>query len=154
MKQYTSILFIALMVIGFVVLFAFKDKLNCFVTSYKLKNSDVILNQSDSLIFFNQFNNINNVKPFDISLIELGGYGCKPCMRMDTVLAEIKLIFKEKININTIRVTEDRGKKAAKYFGVNAIPTQIILDKNSSEIYRHTGYISTKELQKIINKNM
>ncbi len=43
---------------------------------------------------------------------------------------------------------------ATKYFGVYAIPTQIIMDKNSTEIFRHTDSLSTDELDDLIKKNL
>jgi thioredoxin 1 len=33
-----------------------------------------------------------------------------------------------------------------KYYGIAAIPTQVLLDKTGKEFFRHTGYLSTKEL--------
>ena len=123
-----------------------KDKLSCFVTNYNLKNNDIIVNKSDSLDYFSQFNNADNSKLFELSLIELGGYGCKPCMKMDTVLSVLGEIYKEKLNIQIVRVTDDEGKIIAKYFGVNAIPTQIIIDNKGDELFRHTGFISKEKL--------
>lgn len=35
-----------------------------------------------------------------------------------------------------------------KYFGVAAIPTQVLLDKEGKEFFRHSGYYSTEELDK------
>lgn len=33
-----------------------------------------------------------------------------------------------------------------KYFGVTSIPTQVLLNKDCKEFFRHSGYISTEEL--------
>jgi len=140
------------MVTVFLVLFFAKDKLNCFVTNYHLRNNNIVVSQSDSIRFFKQFNNSSNNNNFDLSLVELGGFGCKPCIRMDTVLMEIKNIYKERVNIKVYRVTDKENRKIAKYFGISAIPTQIIMDKNSKEVFRHTGFLSTEELNKILTQ--
>lgn len=152
MKNKKIILLITVLIIS--LLFIGKDKINCFVTNYKLRNSNIIINKPDKVIFLEQFNNTNNSKSFNLSLVELGGRGCKPCMRMDTVLSELKNIYNDDINIKIIRVTDKENRKIAKYFGVNAIPTQIIIDKNGNEIFRHTGFISIKELETIINNRI
>lgn len=149
-----NVVLIVLSVLVFVLLFLAKDKLTCFVTSYQLKNNDVVINKSDSIEFFKQFNNSKNTYRYNLSLIELGGFGCKPCMKMDTVLQEVKTSYKDKINIKTFRVTSDEGKIIAKYFGVNAIPTQIIIDKNGNEVFRHTGFLSKNDLETQIIKIM
>lgn len=141
---------IAIIIIVTLLLFFGKEKLNCIVTNYNLRNNDISVNKSDSTNYLSQYNNLDNLKPFELSLIELGGFGCKPCMRMDTVLFDLGKIYGEKLNIQTIRVTDDDGKIIAKYFGVNAIPTQIIIDKKGNEVFRHTGFLSKKELQKEI----
>jgi len=150
-KKLNIVLIIVVILASIFLLFG-KDKLNCFITNYKLKNSDIIINQPDSIIYMRQFINTNDSKPFKISFVELGGYGCKPCMRMDTVLAEIKTIYNDKININIVRVTDKENRKIAKYFGINAIPTQIIIDKTGKERFRHTGFLSVEELVGIIDK--
>jgi thioredoxin 1 len=33
-----------------------------------------------------------------------------------------------------------------KYFGIALIPTQVLLDKNGEEFFRHAGYFSAVEL--------
>jgi len=152
-KKLNIVLIIVVILASLFLLFG-KDKLNCFITNYKLRNSDITVNQSDSLVYMRQFTNTNNSKPFKISFVELGGYGCKACMRMDTVLAKIKTIYNDKINIQVVRVTDKENRKIAKYFGVNAIPTQIIIDKTGKEHFRHTGFLSVEELVEIINRIM
>ena len=44
------------------------------------------------------------------------------------------------------------NRKYAKYFGANTIPTQIIMNKTGEDIFRHTGFLSREELEKMINK--
>jgi len=149
-----NIVLIILSVLVFLLLFLAKDKLTCFVTSYQLKNNDVVINKSDSIEFFKQFNNSQNTYSYKLSLVELGGFGCKPCMKMDTVLQELEAIYKDGINIKTFRVTTDEGKAIAKYFGINAIPTQIIIARNGNEVFRHTGFLSKNDLEIEIKKTL
>jgi thioredoxin 1 len=151
-----KIVIIVVVVISLVVLFG-RDKINCIVTNFNLRNNSVVINQSDSAIYLAQFNNLNGEKLFKLSLIELGGYGCKPCMRMDTVLAELGEELGDTINIKKIGITNRESWKIAKYFGVSAIPTQIIINKEGEEVFRHTGFISkealSNEINSVINNN-
>ncbi len=142
-----NIIFIVLSVLVFLLLFFGKDKLTCFVTIYQLKNNNAVVNKSDSIEFFKQFNNVSNTYSYNVSLVELGGFGCKSCVKMDTILQSLNNIYDDKINIKTFRVTTDEGKVIANYFGVNAIPTQIIIDKNGNEVFRHTGFLSKNDLE-------
>ncbi len=84
-----NIVLIIFSITVFGLLFFAKDKLNCFVTNYHLHNNDAMVTKSDSVLFFEQFDNSSFQYPLELSLIELGGAGCLPCMRMDMVLTEI-----------------------------------------------------------------
>jgi thioredoxin 1 len=152
-KKLNIVLIIIVVSVSLLLLLG-KDKLNCAITNYKLRNSDIEINQTDSAKFLAQFHNTDKSKDFELSLIEFGGYGCKPCMKMDTVLADLGKKYGEKLNIKIIRVTEKEGRKTAKYFSVNEIPTQIIIDRNGIEIFRHTGFLSKDELIKLINMHI
>jgi len=33
-----------------------------------------------------------------------------------------------------------------KFYGIAVIPTQVLLDKTGKEVFRHSGYLSAKEL--------
>lgn len=45
-----------------------------------------------------------------------------------------------------MNVSKQETQEWTKYFGIAAIPTQIILDNNGHEIFRHTGLISAEDL--------
>ncbi len=153
MKNRTlAFVLIGLTFLVLILLFFGKEKLNCFVTNYHLRHNNIEVTQNDSIRFFKQFKNTDNPAEFQLSLIELGGFGCKPCMQMDTVLLELKSIYGNKVKIETYRVTDKTGRKIAKYFGVNTIPTQIVLNKSGKEVFRHTGFLSKEEIEEEIGK--
>lgn len=150
-RIFISKIAVSLLFLILIILFLQKDKLNCFFTKYQLRHSKIELKQSDSLLFIEQFINKNDTKAFKLSLIEIGANGCIPCRKMDTVLYEIAEIYKERVNIRFYNVTNNEGKKAAKYFGVNMIPVQVLVDKQGLEVFRHLGFYATKDLEKQIN---
>jgi len=151
-RIFISKIVVSLLLFTLIMLFLQKDKLNCFFTKYQLRYSKIELKQSDSLLFVVQFINKSNTKAFELSLIEIGANGCIPCKKMDTVLYEIAEIYKERVNIRFYNVTNNKGKKAAKYFGVNMIPVQVLIDKQGFEVFRHQGFYATKDLEKQINR--
>ena len=51
-------------------------------------------------------------------------------------------------------VTDREGRKIAKYFDLFAIPTQVLLDENGEELYRHTGFLSKEELMAVIDNHL
>ena len=53
--------FIAIFIIGFIVLISQRDKMNCMIATYNLNFNRVELTQSDSLIYMKKFD-IRNTK--------------------------------------------------------------------------------------------
>ncbi len=153
-KKRTIITFTILLIIGLTAYFA-KDKFSCFKINYQLQHSDdVEVVKTDSAQYFEQFKNKDGVKAFQMSLIEFGGQGCRPCMRMDTVLEKLSLQYGSKLNIHVVRLSDRANRKIAKYFDVQMIPTQLLMDKQGLEVFRHTGFLSKDDLQKEIDKYM
>ena len=151
-KVLRSRIAISLIVISLVLLFTQRDKLNCILTRFQLQHANIELTQSDSLLFMKQFDNTNKKRKFKLSLIEIGANGCIPCRKMDTVLLEINKVYGDHVNIQFFNVTKEKGKKASKYFNINVIPAQIILNSRGGEVFRNIGFYSTEELQMEINK--
>lgn len=143
-------IFIALFIIGFIVLVSQLDKMNCMIATYNLNFNKTEITQSDSIIYLKKYD-VSNTN-YKLSLVELGGKGCKPCKKMEAVLSEIKEDYKGDLNLNIVDVTKVDDRKIASYFGIRFIPVQIILDRKGKELYRHSGFISKEELEEEIAK--
>lgn len=142
----------SLVLIALIILFFRKDKLTCFVTNYMLRYNSAVVVPNDSIKFFSQFDYVNRQTNYELTVVELSGNGCKPCLRMDTVLRKIAKVYAGKVKIITYKLVNDSAMVIAKYFGVNVIPTQVVLDKSGKEVFRHTGFLSEKELTSIIKE--
>lgn len=77
-------------------------------------------------------------------LLELGSQGCPPCRQMVPILDELKAKYKDKFHIRCIDVWQDRA--SGRKYGVTKIPTQIFFDKNGTELFRHVGFYSKKDI--------
>lgn len=97
---------------------------------------------------------VNEVTLAQGTLLEFGARSCIACRRMEEVLQELEGKFPSGLAIERVIITTDEGLNKMKRFGVLMIPTQLILDKQGAEVYRHTGFISTKDLSEIINKQL
>lgn len=83
------------------------------------------------------------------TFIEFGAEGCISCRKMENVLKDIKKEFAGQVQVRFINVSQKEALEWTKYFGISAIPTQIVLNHTGHEIFRHTGYISAEDLGKI-----
>jgi len=77
-------------------------------------------------------------------MIELGSTTCVPCKMMIPIVEELKSKYSGKIAFEFINVIENPDE--VKKYKINVIPTQIFLDKNQEEFFRHTGFFSKEDI--------
>ena len=78
------------------------------------------------------------------TLIDLGATKCIPCKMMAPILEELKAEYAGKLNVVFIDVWEN--PEASKQHGINLIPTQIFLDADGKELFRHEGFFSREDI--------
>lgn len=76
--------------------------------------------------------------------IELGSDTCVPCKMMQSVLKELRTRYAGKLKVEFIDI--HKNPDAEKRYRVISIPTQVILDAQGKEVYRHIGYWPTDEI--------
>ncbi len=147
----TTKIMVVLIVLIFIIVFAFKDKVLQLSTEFamKLDKSNVVHN--DTII--SNFNYEINNQQYTLTFLEFGATSCSACKAMELVLDEVRNDFANKVNVVFMNVTSSKGDKYADYFKVMMIPTQVVLNKEGQEIFRHTGYIDSKELEQVFVKN-
>ena len=84
------------------------------------------------------------------TMVDLGANECIPCKMMVPVMEKVEKKYKGKAAIIFIDVWKD--KAPAKRFGIRAIPTQIFFDRQGKELYRHQGFMSEAEIDRIFKK--
>jgi len=85
-----------------------------------------------------------------VVMLEIGSVGCVPCDMMKPVMEKLSNQYRGKIEVVFIDIKFDR--KAVSRFGVYMIPTQVFLDKNGKEFYRHIGYLTYEEIVPVLKK--
>lgn len=91
----------------------------------------------------------DNIK---VTFIELGSTRCIPCKQMQPIIEEIKKKYQGQVKVIFHDVWTDEGKPYAATFKIRIIPTQVFLDKNGKEYFRHEGFFPREELVKILKK--
>lgn len=77
-------------------------------------------------------------------LIDLGSTTCIPCKQMAPILEQLKSQYKGEVDVEFIDVNVDAA--AADRYGINVIPTQIFLDKDGKEVFRHEGFFPEADI--------
>jgi len=91
------------------------------------------------------------VKP-NITFIELGSVNCIPCKKMQPVMKAIEQKYGEKVKVLFYDVWTEEQKPFAKKYGIRLIPTQVFLDENGKEFFRHEGFYPEEEIHKIFKQ--
>ena len=85
-----------------------------------------------------------------VTFIELGSVKCIPCQKMQKVIKKVEEKYPSQVKTVFHDVWTPDGKEASKAFEFDLIPTQIFLDKNGKEYFRHEGYFEFDELEKVL----
>jgi thioredoxin 1 len=85
-----------------------------------------------------------------VTFIELGADRCIPCKAMQPVMREIAKEYKGIIQVVFYDVW--KTPKYAKDYGIQLIPTQVFIDKNGEEMFRHVGFYAKDEIIKMLKE--
>lgn len=91
-------------------------------------------------------------KEYKVTFIELGSVRCIPCRKMQKVMDQIEEAYGDQVKIIFYDVWTDEGKPFGAKYKIRLIPTQIFLDKDGEEYFRHEGFFPKEELEKVLKK--
>jgi thioredoxin len=90
---------------------------------------------------------INQDKPV---LVDFFAEWCSPCKMMSPILEDVKNCVGE--NADIIKIDVDKNPQAASAYQVRSVPT-LILFKNGKPLWRQSGVVPAKELERLIKEN-
>ena len=130
MQNKKKYIYIIIFLVLLAVVFGFRNISN---------NTEATLTQEDTMT--------DQIK---VTFIELGSVGCIPCDKMQPIMKEIEEEYKGQVKVVFHDVKTAEGQPYIKEFGIRAIPTQVFLDKDGNEYFRHLGFFAKDELIKIL----
>ncbi|OGS35376.1 MAG: hypothetical protein A2293_03215 [Elusimicrobia bacterium RIFOXYB2_FULL_49_7] len=87
-----------------------------------------------------------------VTFVELGSVNCIPCKMMQPVIAEIEKEYGGQVNVVFYDVWTKEGSPYGDKYKIRAIPTQVFLDKDGKEFFRHQGFFPKEEIVKVLKK--
>lgn len=97
-------------------------------------------------------NNAAAAENYLVTFVELGSVRCIPCKMMQPIMKEIEKEFSGQVKVVFHDVWTPEGEPFAGKFNIRLIPTQVFLDKDGKEYFRHEGFFPKEELVKILRQ--
>jgi thioredoxin 1 len=87
-----------------------------------------------------------------VTFVELGSVNCMPCKAMQPVMKEIEAEYGNQVKVVFYDVWTAEGKPYGNQYKIRAIPTQVFLDKDGKEFFRHMGFFPKEEIVKVLEQ--
>ena len=136
------VLLLALLILGY----ALKDNLNKYISGEMQQQTNPEIRLTIEEQIRSEYNYVENGEKYDFTFLEFGSTGCASCKQMEPVLEEVRNSKKRRINVVFMHIMKPENLPWMKYYGISAVPMQVLLDKQGNEFYRHYGFISAEEL--------
>lgn len=91
------------------------------------------------------------VRPM-VTFIELGSVNCVPCRAMQPIMEEVRNRYGSQVKVLFYDVWTKEGQPYGQKYGIRVIPTQVFLDREGKEYFRHEGFFPAEELLNILEQ--
>ena len=81
-------------------------------------------------------------------LLELGSVGCRPCDMMAPILEELRKEYAGVLSVEFYDVRKDPWP--ARLYRIRIIPTQIFIDAEGNEVFRHEGFLPMDDIVPVL----
>ena len=87
-----------------------------------------------------------------VTFVELGSVRCIPCKMMQPIMKDIEKDYAGQVKVVFHDVWTPEGEPFAQTYKIRVIPTQVFLDKEGKEYFRHEGFFPKDELVKVLQQ--
>jgi thiol-disulfide isomerase/thioredoxin len=77
---------------------------------------------------------------------------CIPCKMMQPVMKEIEKEYAGQVQVVFHDVWTQEGQPYAEQYRIRVIPTQVFLDREGKEYFRHEGFFAKEDLVKVLRQ--
>jgi thioredoxin 1 len=91
-------------------------------------------------------------KKAQVTFVELGSVKCIPCRQMQPVMKAIEKKYGDQVRVVFHDVWTDQGSSQAETYKIKLIPTQVFLDENGREFFRHEGFYPEEQIHTLLKK--
>lgn len=146
MKKYSAYILAALIAVLLASLAAFREDLMEYASGSRSSRMPDNDRTAVAATLSERYDYSSNGQEYASTFLEFGSTGCSTCRQMQEVMETVRTEYGRKVNVIFMDVADPDNLDIVDYFGIVTIPTQVLLDHNGKEYYRHSGYISADEL--------
>ncbi len=86
-----------------------------------------------------------------VTFVELGSVNCIPCKAMVPVMAAVEHKFgaQLKVEFHDVKKEPQYGRQ----YGIRLIPTQVFLDRQGTEFFRHEGFFPEAAIDSVLQSH-
>ena len=88
---------------------------------------------------------------YKVTFIELGSVRCIPCQMMQPVMKSVEEKYGDQVKVVFYDVWTPEQSHYSEKYKIRAIPTQVFLDADGKEFFRHEGFFPEDELVKVLH---
>ncbi len=85
-----------------------------------------------------------------VTFVEIGSVNCIPCKAMQPIMKAVEDEYKGQVKVVFHDVWTSKGKLDAAKYNIRIIPTQVFLDKDGKEYFRHEGYYPKVDVVRVL----
>ncbi|MDZ7738075.1 MAG: thioredoxin domain-containing protein [Bacteroidales bacterium] len=89
---------------------------------------------------------------YKVTFIELGSVRCIPCQKMQPIMKSVEEKYAGQVKVVFYDVWTPEGSPYGDKYNINVIPTQVFLDAEGKEYFRHEGFFAEEELVKVLKQ--
>lgn len=79
--------------------------------------------------------------------VDLGSDACVACKKMAPIIEALREEYRGRVDVVFIDARKDPD--AGKPYGLRLIPTQVFLDAEGNEVFRHEGFFSREAIEQV-----
>lgn len=129
MRKYSCYIPVILILISFCSIILFRGSLTRYASRIMTNGMEPEEKSIVENIISEQYDYSKNTKGYECTFLEFGSVGCNSCRQMESVMAEIKQKYSNRVKVVFINVSQKENRELVDYFGIVTIPTQVLLDK-------------------------
>ncbi len=153
-----SIKFVAVMLVLSFLIFSCSKKEKQSTTETKAESEMIETSSNTPLVTKQEPSSVSSLLPEEkpkekeikVTFIELGSVNCIPCRMMQPIMKEIEQEYADQVKVIFYDVWTQEGRPYAEKYRIRVIPTQIFLDKDGNEYFRHEGFFPKEKIVEVL----